>query len=60
MAKQLQETTPYLQPFNLEAHEQQSLQNLMAFMNARTADERYRLNVENEGLVRQIEEEAAR
>jgi len=58
MAKQLQETTPFLQPFDLEALENQILCNHIAFSKARTADDMYRLNRELEPLVRQLEEAA--
>jgi len=42
--------------FGLDAHNQQVLQNHVAFSRARTADEMHRLNNELEHLVRTIEE----
>lgn len=59
MAKQVTETAQLHPPFDLATHDKQVLKNHIAFRQAHTADEMHLLNIELEGLVRQIEEAAA-
>ena len=59
MANVQTETPPLSTAFDIETHNQQVLQNHVAFSKARTADEMHRLNNELEQLVKTIEEAAA-